>query len=781
MTRDRRVILRWSFLLLGWLLVLAPQTLVDVVLNGQAWADRLFPENDLHQKGFIALLHVFVLCSGLLSLTTAWGLRRNLRWSRWCGIFTCIVLLAGFPWLTALGIVGLLVLIAKPPKLGDTRAVAKDYWTAKQQSVLQPILSGALFLAAIVFMGWLSVIARRSGMPTLRSQSGSWFWFVASLLMQTALHEFGHASVAWALGSRIKAISVGPFLFSHDRYGYHFHFNWRRLLDSGGYVGSIPLSEKNVRMKQIAVVAAGPIASFLTGLVALAGFFCLASIRWQGNWRWVAFNAAIGLYYTVANLVPVGYCDGTMLLNLVLWTRHARELLNRVAFERLREDAQTANDQADFEKQAALHEEALRQARAGSDRLMMAASYQGLGHALLAQDEWHKAEEAFRACLEFQTEVAALPPLAGNVWSGLHTACVKRHRSAEAEQAYASAVAVLETRKKDRAHLPVTLAILAQVHDHGGKIPEALEESKASQKLLPAKGDWNLMRAKLLIRQARCELRLGMVEEGLATAQRASELLRSNRISAARRNAAAEELGALAGGLWESGRASEAEEAMLRGIELLEAGGAATTAARYRIKLASVRRHTGRPHEAAKVLPAERNLSDALRRSLLAERARLHLESGRPADALADSRELLALWQVEGGDAAAEIAVAKGLLAQACLDAGGYEQARVLARKAGEVLAACHHPEAASCLLTQALARWRTGWEIPACIGEVRQIVQSDGFATEAERTRFLETEARRAVRHGRFAEAEALRGRAPAVPLCTPSAVPASFVEVLA
>ncbi|HEV2325534.1 MAG TPA: hypothetical protein VGS10_16400, partial [Terracidiphilus sp.] len=563
------------------------------------------------------------------------------------------------------------------------------------------------------------------------------------------------------------------------RYGYHFHFNWRRILDSGGYVGSIPVSDKNVRVKQIAVVAAGPIASFLTGLVALAAFFWLVSIHWQGNWRWVAFNAAIGLYYSVVNLVPVGYCDGTMLLNLVLWTRHGRELLNRVAFERLREDAQTAHDQADFEKQASLHEDALQQARTDSDRLMMAASYQGLGHALLAQDEWHKAEEAFRVCLQFQAEVAALPALAGNVWSGLHMACVKRHRVTEAEQAYTSAVAVLEARKKDRANLPVTRAILAQVYYHGDKFEEALNESKASQKLLPAKGDWNLLRAKLLIRQARCELRLGMVEDGLGTARRASDLLRSGQIRTARGNAAAEELGALADGLWESGWLTEAEEAMRHAIEGLESGGAKTTAARHRIKLAAVLRHTGRPKEAARALPFETGLSTALRRSLLAERARLHLESGRPSDALADSQELLSLWQAEGGDGAAEIAAAKSLLAQACLDAGGYEQARALSHKAREVLAARHHPEAAACLLTEALARWRTGWEMPACIAEVRQLVQSDALLTDAEKARFLESEARRALRHGCFGEAEALRGTVPAEPRQMQAAATVSFAEI--
>ena len=780
MTRDRRVILRWSFLLFGWLLLLATKFVAGAVLNGQSWADRLFPGDDLHQKGFIALLHVFVLCSGLLSLTTAWGLRRNLRWSRWCGIATCILLLAGFPWLTALGVIGLAVLIAKPPKLGSTKAAVKDYWTAKQQSILQPVISSIIFFFVLIFLGWLSAAARKAGMPAFRSSGGWWLWLFTSLLIQTALHEFGHASVAWAFGSRIKAISVGPFLFSHDRYGHHFQFNWRRLLDSGGYVGSIPLSDKNVRLKQIAVVAAGPIASLLTGLAALTGFLWLASIHWQGNWRWVAFNAAIGLYYAVVNLAPVGYCDGTMLLHLVLWTRHGRELLNRVAFERLREDAQTANDQADFEKQASLHEDALQQARAESDRLMMAASYQGLGHALLAQEEWHKAEEAFRACLEFPAEVAALPALAGNVWSGLQMACVKRHRGTEAEQAYASAVAVLEARKKNRANLPVTRAILAQAHFHAGRIQEALNECRASQKLLPSKGDWNLMRAKLLIREARCELHLGMVEDGLSTARRASELLRSGRISAARRNAAAEELGALADSLWESGQAAEAEEAMHRGIELLESGGAAATAARYGIKLASMLRHTGRPKEAARVLPTEPSLATVLRRALLAERTRLHLESGRPNDALADSQELLGLWQAEGGEAATEIAIAKSLVAQACLDAGGYEQARVLAQKAGEALTACHHPEGATCLLTQALARWRTAGERPACIGEMRRLVQSDALLTDAEKTRVLETEARRALRHGCFGEAEALRGTIRAEAPGTQVSAPASFAAIL-
>jgi hypothetical protein len=63
-------------------------------------------------------------------------------------------------------------------------------------------------------------------------------------------------------------------------------------------------------------------------------------------------------------------------------------------------------------------------------------------------------------------------------------------------------------------------------------------------------------------------------------------------------------------------------------IEQLEAGGAAATAAQYRIKLAAVLRQLGRLEEASQWLPKADNLSAISRRSLLAERAQLQLTAG---------------------------------------------------------------------------------------------------------------------------------------------------------
>jgi hypothetical protein len=85
-----------------------------------------------------------------------------------------------------------------------------------------------------------------------------WKWWVYLLvfaLANTAIHEVGHAFVAWALHHRIRVISVGPFTFSKSQYGYSFHIQWNRLLETGGYMGSVPTSNGYMRLQQIAVVA----------------------------------------------------------------------------------------------------------------------------------------------------------------------------------------------------------------------------------------------------------------------------------------------------------------------------------------------------------------------------------------------------------------------------------------------------------------------------------------------------------------------------------------------
>jgi len=366
-----------------------------------------------------------------------------------------------------------------------------------------------------------------------------------------------------------------------------------------------------------------------------------------------------------------------------------------------------------------------------------------------------------RRCLAFEPEYAEQPALAVNAWSGLHKACVERNHASESARVYGLALAALEERKKNRSgsDLAVTCAMLAEVHERAGNWEHGSEEADRALRLLSKGPDRVLLRASMHAVVAKCELRAGAPERGLAAARRAADLLRSAAMPAARRNLAWHEFGELGAALWRWEQADLALDWMREAAQKLAAGGAADTAAACRIKIAAAELQLGRPEEVRSALPEEDTLSVPLRRRFLAVRAQLHLAERRGAEAASDSEELLASWLAEP-DATAEAALTNSLLAKACLEAGAWEQADVLARKAAEVLEAWGHPEAASCHVTRGLARWRRMREWSAeCAGDAVRLIKSDVFHTALEKQNLREAEAARLQRHGRPEEALDVRG----------------------
>jgi Zn-dependent protease len=89
-------------------------------------------------------------------------------------------------------------------------------------------------------------------------------------------------------------------------------------------MGSVPGRDGKLRFNEIAIIAAGPVADALTCLIALDVFFALPGTAWHEWWWIAAMVASIAGVMAIGNLIPVGYCDGTMLLHLILNTRAGR-------------------------------------------------------------------------------------------------------------------------------------------------------------------------------------------------------------------------------------------------------------------------------------------------------------------------------------------------------------------------------------------------------------------------------------------------------------------------
>ena len=749
---DSRTRIRWMFNALGFVLIFGHDFVVHSVLRADFWAGLIFGE---YSPGYLLLMaaaYLYLIPAALLCWLTAYGLKSNKPWSHPVGVGTCGLLLLGFPWLTLVGAFGLYVLISASPRPSpaadlDSTAPVTDYWNSKRKSKMRPVAMTILCFAILALRGWFAMFAHRTGMPDWNPGWTWWPWFSLFLLMNTVLHESGHAILAWAAGFRLKVISMGPFTFWRDHSRFRFRFDAAQLFGGGGYMGALPLSDHGLRTNEIAVVAAGPAANALSCLVFFAVFVSLPGTEWQSWWWVAALNASIACLMAVGNLMPLGYCDGTMLFHLIFQTRPGRLLLDRKRVMRMGEEAAECHNQALVDQEIELLDEMLRRSLAfGRDNACtIAACHQALGSAYMRFDDWPTADFHYRKCLEFEGEVAANPDLRANVWSSLQCVAVRRYHTAAASAACRSTIAILEKRKGAGDVLggpAIVHAMLAQAHLYHGDLETALAEV-ASGLRSPARGSHGAFaRASLWQSKALCHLHLDETDSGLDATQSAASLLRSPAIPPEHRNLAWENMVMLGHELWSAGQSSLAIDLLREGIAHLELGGAGLVAALYRIHLAGILRQLGRTEQASVELPVAAPLFPALRRHFFAERAQLRLASGRPNLAVADCRELVALWRAHPCAPAPEIACAEGLLAASCLAAGNFVEAEALALQAANVLGPWRHPDAASCLITAALARaLSTGENNSLLVDEGLRLIDAAKFLSPAAKARLTETQ----------------------------------------
>jgi len=745
---DRRLLLGWMFKGLGWMLILGDRYVARYILFCYYWAKLLFGKDPISIGLFLAAVHLSILVAGLLCLIAASGLRRGTAWGHLLGILTSAILLLGFPLLTLAGGFGLYVLLgpqssaaAAPPAIAPVPTT--DYWTSKRKSKAQTFVLTILGIATWPILGWFFSYAHRVGMPVWRSGIIFWGWYSLFLLLNTSLHECGHAIVAWAAGFNVRVVSIGPFTFYRDHSRVRIRIDLTRMFETGGYMGAVPVSDEPQRLYQIAVVAAGPLTNALTCLVCLDVFFSLPGTAWQAWWWIPAMNAVFSGIYAISNLVPLGYCDGAMLFHLILGTRAGMLLLEGSRYGRMEAQATECHHRADFDKEIEIRETMLQRAlELGKENsLHIVACHHSLGWAYVCAEDWPSAEFQFRKCLEFAPDLANNLMLAAGVWSGLHNVCFRRLNTAQAAAAYQSVIAIYERRKNSPEQGVATAAacgVLAGVHERAGAYAVALPIVEQGLQSLPRDSHRLPLQGHLFRTKAMCLLNLGETEAGLAAARSSADAFRSPEYPPEQRNLAWEDVADLGKQLWRTGQSALPIEFLREAIAHLESGGALPIAAQYRIQLASIFRQLGRLDDARAELPAEEAVSPARRRAFLAERAELRLAKGSADLAAADCRELLALWTADPRALPTEIASAKALFAAACLATGDPGQADSLAEAAADVLGPAAHPDTASCLITLALAREQTtGDRYGPVFAEALRLIDTASLLTAAEKARY--------------------------------------------
>jgi tetratricopeptide (TPR) repeat protein len=745
-------LLRVGFYTLGFFIVIRG----DLVLkSGQALAPSaltLFPNNAWSRVIVVIATTLLPMQGGVLALITGLAMSRGWRWARWTGFAACLCLLPGLPWFTLIGVVGsVLVLgipVTKPSQnISSVPAqVVQDYWIAARNSRAQQVIlfaSGALLIAGLDASSWL---ASRIGLPAWNMDWVWWLWLFVIALGNTAIHEFGHACMAWALYQEIKSLSVGPVTAIKGRHGRSVQIQWARLLETGGYMGSVPTSLAHLRLQEIAVILAGPAASLFMAMFTLAVFLSLPGTAWESHWELIAINGIVAFDYVLLSAIPVGYSDGSMLFHLLAKTKPGQLLIDNYRAAHAENEANALLDAANLDSLTELRRSLLQNAvnSGPGNSLAVAHCYQQLGYAQAIYGDWPAAEASMRKCLEFGAECNATPAIAANAWTYLHYACVARHHVPEASLVYPSAVQWLAKLRqgRDRISFSVNRAMVAELNQRAGRWAETYAAACEGVTILPRGNERLALRILLLSAKAYSETILGKLADGLSSAEEAVLTARSGRIPSGRRNYAWSRIGELGFKLWKAGEDQFSVRMIREAIDNLENAGAHEAAVRQRISLACIFRSTGDFEQAFHLLPPSENLPPITLRLFLEENARLHLSTGRLADATALCQQLLEIWRTEPGTDP-ELAVAGSLYARVCFENNDFESSIRLARSALAVLDPWEHIEAVPCRTTLFLLESKTSTEhAPKLISDSIEQIANDPLLTVSEKSRLYKAEA---------------------------------------
>ncbi|MBX2874982.1 MAG: hypothetical protein KTR30_22855 [Saprospiraceae bacterium] len=143
---------------------------------------------------------------------------------------------------------------------------------------------------------------------------------VLSIFLVFLIHELGHILGGLAFGNRFALLIAGPLKVENENGKLRWTIN-RNLAAFGGLAMTIPMSTDNFKARRTTTVAAGPGASLLLALLALAPVFLLPLHALPSNFRF--FLLCLGfLSFTifVVTIIPMqsgGFMsDGAQLLNI---------------------------------------------------------------------------------------------------------------------------------------------------------------------------------------------------------------------------------------------------------------------------------------------------------------------------------------------------------------------------------------------------------------------------------------------------------------------------------
>jgi tetratricopeptide (TPR) repeat protein len=576
------------------------------------------------------------------------------------------------------------------------------------------LISGFVWLIAVCCgAAFVYTYAYRLGLHD-RFPLNFWMTFVAIQFLIIPVHELGHALGTWAVGYRLKVISVGPVAIVRDGRGNRrWRFNWRAIWLSG-FIGAIPNSgsRSGLRANAMLIVFAGP---FVTLICAAVLFLILINLPGTGMEIWwepvalavVLFNASF-----FQNMTPVGIVDGNRLLQMALRNRAGEEFLKLFASASDVERAEESRENFELDEEIASRMRVVEQTLAArsKDHLPLANAYLNLGMAQFQAVEMEDAEANLSAALELFEQCPDVHPVhQGNTWLLL---CHVHHHFQRADRmqiAYTHAISALaRAKKKDGAYPLQNRLAVANLHLQTGHPDLARDEIEAGLAKMNSTKKLALNRAILFRLLAECDFALGCPDRGLAAAREAAAVLRSPAVMDIERKAAARELAGLGMALWTAGQDEEGIQVTLETVEWLEKNDEPGLAARVRISLTDMLRRQGRLSDAESALPAEANLPPNKWDVLCTVRGRIRLSQSRFEEAVNDFERVIQLKETNRPEQI-ELALNLNDLAEAMFGCERVADAECHAQEALEILLPSGHPVASGVLITLALIGWQRG------------------------------------------------------------------------
>jgi hypothetical protein len=223
----------------------------------------------------------------------------------------------------AIGVAGLIA-FARRYETTDSTVPSKQIRKAPGDGTSTLLNRAAPFLGFMLSLEAIFLVDRWAKVKGILGRRGGWhetFSIFLIILIITTLHELGHTAVGMALGMKLRAFVAGPFQWRVRSGKWSFQFKPAEILSGGGATGVVPTTADFPRSRYLAMVAAGPLITLLTGSVALmVAFRAEATSPVQAGGRLALFGAwSLGL--CIFNLLPFKtggtYSDGANIYQLL--------------------------------------------------------------------------------------------------------------------------------------------------------------------------------------------------------------------------------------------------------------------------------------------------------------------------------------------------------------------------------------------------------------------------------------------------------------------------------